>query len=346
MSLFRFISILALAFSVQSAFAQDNIKAAKIFTVQSNATNATRQFFGKVVAKETVDLAFRVGGQIEKFPVIEGEFIAKGDLIAELDREVFQLALDQARLQMDQSKRTLDRLNKLRGNTVSQTAVDDAKTAFELSALAVRRAERDLQETRMIAPFDALVASRNVANFSSVSAGSAVARLHDMSEVRIEIEAPEVLFQRAGVNPKVDAWAKFHLSDKEYPLEIREFNAEASAIGQTLTITFGMETPKDMLIIPGLSISVFISMASEEPFATIPSSAVNTKNDGTPVVMVFEPTDETHGTVSEVEIEIRPSATGKVEVISGLTAGQEIVASGGANLNTGDSLKRFTGFAN
>ncbi|PIB26000.1 hypothetical protein BFP76_13565 [Amylibacter kogurei] len=346
MSLFRFISILALLFSTQSVFAQDAIKAAKIFTVPSNETTATRQFFGKVVAKETVDLAFRVGGQIENFPVIEGEFIAKGDLIAELDREIFELALDQARLEMDQSKRTLDRLNKLRGNTVSQTAVDDARTAFELSELAVRRAERDLQETRIVAPFDALVASRNVANFSSVNAGTAVARLHDMSEVRIEIDAPEVLFQRAGLNPKVDAWAKFHLNDQKFPLEIREFNAEASAIGQTLTVTFGMEPPKNMLIIPGLSASVFATLKSQQAFPTIPSSAVHTKNDGTPVVMVFNPTDEPNGTVTEVEIEIRPSPTGKVEVISGLTAGQEIVASGGANLNTGDSIKRFSGFAN
>lgn len=346
MPLLRIVSIMVLLFAASSASAQETTKLAKLFKIVSNDAGVTRQFFGKVVAKETVDLAFRVGGQIEEFPVIEGGSIAKGDLIAELDREVFQLALDQARLQMEQSERTLDRLTKLRGSTVSQTAVDDATTAFELSQIAVRRAERDLQETRVIAPFDALVASRSVPNYSSVAAGTPIVRLHDMSEVRIEIDAPEILFQQAGTNPEVEAWAMFHLNDQRFPLEIREFNAEASTIGQTLTITFGMDPPKDMTIIPGLSATVFASLKSEKALPEIPASAVNTMNDGTTTVMVFEPTDADTGTVTEVPVEIKPSPLGKVMVVSGLNPGQEIVASGVATLNSGDSVKRFAGFSN
>ncbi|MEM9794652.1 MAG: efflux RND transporter periplasmic adaptor subunit, partial [Pseudomonadota bacterium] len=56
-------------------------------TVDPTAGALVRQFFGLVVARQTVDLAFQVSGQIVEFPAIEGESIPKGGLIALLDLE-------------------------------------------------------------------------------------------------------------------------------------------------------------------------------------------------------------------------------------------------------------------
>jgi len=116
--------------------------------------------------------------------------INKGAVIARLDLEPFQLSLDQARVQKEQADRTLERLRQLQGNAVSQVTVDDAETQAKLAELSVRNAERSLRDAQLIAPFDALVASRYVANFSSISPGVQIARLHDMSELRVEIDVP------------------------------------------------------------------------------------------------------------------------------------------------------------
>ncbi|MEO3413298.1 efflux RND transporter periplasmic adaptor subunit [Roseovarius sp. CAU 1744] len=329
------------------AQAQDAPKLAKIITVSSQSGDVTRQFFGRVVAKETVDLAFQVGGQLVDLTAIEGETIREGDLIAKLDAEPFELALDQAIANKEQAERTLERLETLKdSNTVSQVSVDDARTAAELADIAVRDAQRSLRHSELHAPFDALVATRNVANFSTVDAGTPIVRLHDMSELRVEIDVPEILFQQAGRDPAVDLQAKFPASEKQYRLEPREFNAETSQVGQTFQITLGMAPPKDIVVLPGSSVTVTVDIKSGDRRIIIPASAVATSNDGSTHVMVFEDGEDGVGVVTSVPVEIRPTQFGATEVISGLVDGQAIVASGVTQLESGDRVRRFAGFAN
>ncbi|MEM7732800.1 MAG: efflux RND transporter periplasmic adaptor subunit [Pseudomonadota bacterium] len=330
----------------ETAPAQDLPRLVKLISASESGGATVRRFFGRVVAKETVDLAFQVGGQVVKFPVIEGEPLPKGGLVAELDLEPFELALEQAKLEQDQADRTLERLEKLEGNTVSQVSVDDARTAAQLAAVGVKNAERSLRNASLVAPFDALVAIRNVANFTTINAGTAVARLHDMSELRMEIDVPEILFQRAGEDPDVKLAAKFPASDTLYPVEPREFNAQTSDIGQSFQLTLGMAPEPDLVVLPGSSVEVIATLKEGEAFIEIPYTAVIFDETGETGVMVFEPTGETDGTVNRVAIETEPTNTGGLRVTSGLDAGAEIVASGAALLEDGQTVRRFIGFPN
>jgi RND family efflux transporter MFP subunit len=343
--MFRIIALLSILFS-SAAAAQDAPKLVKLFDVVAVQSSVQRQFFGHVAAKETVDLAFQVGGQVVDIPIIEGQPVPKGGAIATLDLEPFQLALDQARVQKDQADRTLDRLKQLQGGAVSRVSVDDAETQAKLAEISVRNAERSLQDAQLTAPFDALVASRFVANFSTIGAGTPVARLHDLSELRVEINVPEVLFQQAGENPDVELLAKFPASDTLFPLEAREFNAETSQVGQTFSITLGMAPPLGMVILPGSSVTVLATLKDQAPAIFVPRSAILAANDGSTQVMLFSADTPDEGTVSLKPVSIAPSSNGFFMVTEGLEPGQEIVASGVNLLSNGDRVKRFTGFSN
>ncbi|MEO0750274.1 MAG: efflux RND transporter periplasmic adaptor subunit [Pseudomonadota bacterium] len=318
----------------------------KLISASENGGDVTRRFFGRVVAKETVELAFQVGGQIVEFPVIEGEPMPMGDLVAKLDLEPFELSLEQAMLEQDQADRTLERLQKLEGNTVSQVSVDDAETAAKLAAVNVRNAERSLRNATLTAPFDALVAVRNVANFTTINAGTSVVRLHDMSELRMEIDVPEILFQRAGEDPDVALFAKFPVSDELHPVEPREFNAQTSDVGQSFKLTLGMAPRADLVVLPGSSVEVIATLKEGDPFIELPYSAVVFDEAGDPSVMVFDPAGADEGTVSKVAIETEPTNRGGLRVTSGVAPGAEIVASGAALLSEGQAVRRFTGFPN
>lgn len=318
----------------------------KLISASEAGGAITRRFFGRVVAKETVDLAFQVAGQIVDFPVIEGEPLPKGELVAELDLEPFELALEQAKLEQEQADRTLERLEKLEGNTVSQVSVDDARTAADLAAVGVKNAERSLRNATLNAPFDALVAVRNVANFTTINSGAAVVRLHDMSELRMEIDVPEILFQRAGEDPDVELFAQFPASDQLFAVEPREFNAQTSDVGQSFKITLGMAPQPGLVVLPGSSVEVIATLQEGEAFVEIPYTAVVFDETGGTGVMVFEPSGENDGTVKRVAIETEPTNNGGLRVTSGLQAGAEIVASGAALLEDGQAVRRFTGFPN
>jgi len=325
------------------AMAQE-LAVAKIAKAARLDANTKREFYGRVVALETVDLALQVGGQIVEFPVREGTAIKRGTLIAALDLVPLELSLSQAQAQFDQAQRTLARLEKLTGNTVSQVTVDDARTNFDLTKIALESAERSLRQGRLVAPFDALVSSRLVANRTTIGAGDPVVRLHDMSEIRIEISVPEVLFQSTGRDADVELYAKFPASDERFPLELREYNAETASVGQTYTITLGMAPPEDLIVLPGSSALVEAWLDTDRPNLTIPRSALVFAADGTPQVMLFEPTADEQGTVSIAAVEIQPTDTGDVEVISGLQSGQEFIAAGASQLQPGQTVVRFSGF--
>lgn len=324
------------------------VRPVKLMRIADQATPVTRQFFGQVVARQTVDLAFQVGGQIVLLPVIEGQELARGTLIAQLDLEPFALQLNQAKLQLDQAQRTLDRLDQLQGTVVSKVSADDARTQLGLAQITARNAEYSLNQATLHAPFDALVAVRYVDNFSTVAAGTQIVRLHDMSDLRIDIDVPEVLFQRAGEKSDVELLARFPLGDTLYPLTIREFDAEASATGQTFRLTLGMDRPEGLNVLPGSSVTVLARIPADTDQPRVPATALRIANDGSVGVMVFRETDPAkgQGTVSLRPVTVAPDRDGALRVQDGLAPGEEIVMTGASALTDGQTVRRFTGFAN
>ncbi len=341
------LALMSLATPSLSQDAFDPVRPVKLTVATEQAQKLTRHFYGQVVAKQSVDLAFQIGGQIVEFPVVEGSVVPKGGLIAKLDTEPFQLEYDQAVLQKDQADRTLARLTALRGATVSQVTVDDAETQARLSMIAVRNANYALEHATLSAPFNALIATRNMDNFTTISAGTPVVRLHDMSELRIDIDVPELLFQRASENTDVEFVAIFPSSDKEYPLMLREYNAEASNIGQTFRITLGMALPEGLQVLPGSSVTVRARANAKGAIGMpVPTTALLTDANNSVAVMVFTPAGADTGTVTRTPISVQPTDNGTFIVTSGLADGSEIVATGAHKLTDGQKVRRFTGFAN
>lgn len=339
------LAILAsISFAIASQAQADEFRTARIQVADVGSEFSSREFYGRVVALETVDLAFQVGGQIVEFPLREGELVPEGSLIAALDLVPLELALAQAEAELTRNTRTLDRMEQLSGSAVSQATVDDARTDAEISAIEVASARRSLEQGTLLAPFDALVSSRLVANHTTITAGTPVVRLHDMSEVRIEINVPEVLFQSAGRAPNVALFARFPSSDTRYPVEIREYNAETATIGQTYTITLGMAPPEDLIVLPGSSAVIEAEVGNENEILIIPRSALVFASDGEAQVMLFEPTGADVGTVRLQPITIAPSDNGDVIVVSGLTSDQEFISAGGSQLIAGETVQRFRGF--
>ena len=121
-------------------------------TLASQDMNVERTFFGRVSARQSVDLAFQVAGQLFDFPAVEGARIPKGSLVAKLDQEPFTLALDRAKASRTQADRTLNRLRQLQDNGASQASIDDARTASTIAAVAVRDAEYALEHATLSGP--------------------------------------------------------------------------------------------------------------------------------------------------------------------------------------------------
>lgn len=339
-------SIACILMTTISATAQDVVRQVKLVTLSQSGSNLERRFFARVAARQTVDLAFQVSGQLKEFPVVEGSIVPEGDLIAQLDLEPFNLALQEAQLRQEQASRAVARLEQLSRNAVSQASVDDAGTQSQLADVALRNAEYSLERATLSAPFDALVATRNIANFTTINAGQPVVRLHDMSELRIEINVPEVLFQRAGQNGDgVQLSVRFPASDTDFPLELREFNAETSSVGQTFLISLGLEPPEGMVILPGSSAVVTAKLPLSVSALRVPPSAIVVDENGKTFVMRYSANGDS-GTVEKIEVELQAGGNGEMRAVEGVSPGDMIVVAGASELESGQTVAPFTGFEN
>ena len=346
----RFPSVLAAALAAYAAVApvsaEETPRPVKLITVEAPSTGVTRQFFGKVAARQTVDLAFQTAGQIVRFPAIEGQIVPAGEVIAQLDLEPFELSLEQSRLQRNLVHRRAERLKELEGRAASPANVEDAATEAGLADIALRNAEYALKHATLQAPFDALVARRYAARFATVNAGTPVVRVHDMSEIRIEIDVPEVLFQLAGRDPSITVVARFPASETRFPVEVREFNAETSQIGQTYRVTLGMAPPEGLNVLPGSSVTILATRDLPRTRIVLPASAVAIAADGGTSVMVFDEVQGDEGVVASRPVKLAVGSDGEFQVIEGLAAGEEIVAAGVHALADGARVRRFRGLPN
>jgi RND family efflux transporter MFP subunit len=214
-----------------------------------------------------------------------------------------------------------------------------------IASVTTRDAEYALERAILTAPFDAIVATRSLANFSTIVAGTPIVRLHDMSELQIEIDVPEILFQRTGDNPNLELSARFPASASLYPLEYREVDAEASRIGQTFRVTLGMRPPEDLLLLPGASVTVFVTILDAPSGMTVPASAIHKGPDGDVSVLRYVAEDDREsGTLALTPVEIRIGEAGDIQLLSGISEGDQIVTSGVDVLADQQRVRPFTSF--
>jgi RND family efflux transporter MFP subunit len=298
----------------------------------------SRQFFGQVRARETVDLALQVGGTLERLIPEEGMRVARGETLARLRLDPFERAVARAELQRDMARREAERARDLADRAVGPlTRAEDAETARDLAEVALRDARAALEDAVLTAPFDGLVAARLVAEHSSVAAGQPVLRLHDMSQVRVDLSLPERLFAAAGGLEQVRFTAA--LFGEEVALDVVAFQPEASRVGQSFRVTLSVPAGAAAGLVPGASLTVLASVPMPAAGLAVPAEAVLTANDRSTSVFVVEGAEDDLR-VRQVPVQVTTPDGTTLQVV-GVPEGAEIVTAGVHRLQDGQRVRRF-----
>lgn len=323
------------------------VKAARIEAVMPADAPSRREFVGRVEARLTVDLAFQVGGRLADFPVSEGEIVPEGTLIARLETQDFERALREARVQLQQAQQNLERVQTLHERGISSdAAMEEARTAYDLRAVALETVRQNFDYATMTAPFQGLVSRRLVDNFSTVAPGQPIARLQDISELRVAISVPESLIATLDREVERDVTARFpFLPGQSFELEYRELITEPDQASQTYKVIFALpEIPANIL--PGMTTNVQVLLEADGDEAAtsvlIPVSALSSTPDGRFQAWVYDPAT---GEVSARDIATGPVAGDTILVLEGLSAGDLIVTAGVGALHEGMKVRPLPGRA-
>jgi len=323
-------------------FASNAVSSVRVITVGAADEFDSRRFVGRVDAISSVDLAFQVGGKIEQLSARQGEKVSKGTLLASIDPIDYQLALRRAEIEVTRAQRDRDRKAPLfERNAIPRAAYDESEDQLSLAQVARDAAERDLEHTRLYAPFDALISRRLQEQHRLVQAGTPIVRVQDVTELRVHISIPEDLIHLVNNPERFSAWLE--LPDRtSVPLEYREHVTEPDPVVQTYEVTLGREQLSDRMLLPGRTVTVKVEARTQlTQQLEVPVSALHGKGDGQFSVWVYDPDS---GKVSARKVEVGPLQERYVRILAGLESGEQVVAAGGRHLHEGMRVKPFDRF--
>ena len=341
--------------------AKEVIRPVKAVQVTDALALGQRTFPGRAEATETAELAFRISGQLNEFPVDVGDEVKQGDIIAKLDPKDFQVELRAAKGRLNNAlaalrraendfKRETNIFNEDPGAT-SQAAVDRkreerdrAVASVQTLRASVEAAQDKLSYSILKAPFKGTVVSTYVENFENIQAQQAIARLVDDSRIEMIVNIPENLIRFAKHVTKVFV-AFDTFPDKKLEATIKEIGTEASATTRTYPVTLIMDQPKDVKILSGMAGKTLGAEMSSpdilrqmgETGMEIPVAAVFSKeNKDKTFVWVF---DEASGTVNKREVQTEGLAANGIKIKQGLSSGEWVVVAGVHYLREGQKVK-------
>lgn len=319
------------------------IRPVKTATVSSQSV-IRKNFAGVVEAVEYVKLAFRVSGQIIDLPVVEGQKVKKGQLIATIDPRDISLqyaadkaAYETAAAQVERNKRLLARQAiSVQEAEISEATYQKAKSAYELSS-------NNMRDTKLIAPFDGSIEKRLVENYQRVNSGEGIVQLVNTDKLRIKFIIPDAylhLLRAKDQNYKVEFDT---YKGKPFKAKLEEY-LDVSTNGTGIPVTITIDDPAfDHSVYdvkPGFTCSIMmtseIGSSLEEKMIDIPLNAIfsESQNEKTYVWIV------NGNQVNRREITVHaPTGEANALISAGLKPDDVIVIAGVHQLVEGETIK-------
>lgn len=277
---------------------------------------------GTIDAEKNVEIVSEISGTVRELPFEEGRPVAAGMLLVALDDREERAEADRAAALVEQVRLTAERTRQLYEQRLvpaeeRERADANLKVAEANHALAQARHDK----TRIRAPFAGIVGWRRISPGAYVQAGTVITDLAQADRLRVSFSAPE-RFAAA-----LKRGAKVTLTTAAYPAET--FTGAVDVVDPQIdpaTRTFGLiaRIPNPSLRLkPGMSATVTATLVERSNALVVPDEAVIAQGDQF-MVYVLQPDSTVK--ITPVRIGLRGSA--RVEVVSGLEAGDKVVKAG------------------
>lgn len=316
--------------------------AVSVLVVQPQGITQSLTVSGTLLGEEEATVISETNGKIIAVRAQVGDWLNKGQTIVQVENDLKQVALEQAKAQAlaaktnyEKAKKDLERYEELfKQQITTQSVIENARLAaqaaeaqlksaeagarlaqrhyddtFIKAPLAGRLADRYVNEAAMVMPGDRIgvvVNSRNMKLKTSVAENEIAAlRNGQLAEV-IADAMPQLKF-----NGKVISVAQKANHERTYPIEILVQNDQAESLKSGM---FGRAT---------------VQVASAEAALVIPAASVLTENNSSYVFV------EENGVAKRIAVQLGLQQGNHVQIKNGIAAGARLVVSGHQRLSDG-----------
>jgi len=282
---------------------------------------------GSLRSDESVVLRPEVAGRIQHIDFQEGQPVQRGQALIRLDDSVPRAELDQARANLALAQSHYRRAVDLQGRGfVSQQARDEAGSNLKVQQAAAALAQARLDKMTIRAPFAGIVGLRSVSVGDYVDQGQDLAPLEAIDPLKVDFRVPEMYFNKVKVGQaltvRLDAM----------PGETREGQVYAvsplvDAGGRSILLR-AVVPNADARLRPGMFARVQLLFGADRVLA-VPEAALAPSGQAQYVFNVRD------GRAHRAEVTLGERRDGKVEILTGVAAGDQVVVAGFQRLTDG-----------
>jgi len=288
---------------------------------------------GTIKAVHGVELSSETSGQITALNFDSGDVVAKGDLLLVLNDTVEQASKLNQIASLNLAKILHQRDAKLvEQKSIPQSQYDRSRADLQRAKAQLTETEARLSQKRITAPFDGTLGIRRVDIGDYVSPGTVIASIQDLSELEVDFTLPS----QAG--PLLAKGQSITLAAAVYPdqqFQATLFAMDSRVDTNTRNIAVRAKLAPGSNLLPGTFASLRIALRREQQLVTVPETAVTYSLHGNTVYIISQDSQGSGLTQQPVIVEVGEVREGRIAILSGVSAGQQVVAAGQNKLYRG-----------
>jgi RND family efflux transporter MFP subunit len=330
----------------------------KIWTVEVASIDFQVAFpkkssFGQVEASRKSTLNFNIAGDVEQVSDIfkNGGYVTKGQELARLDRDLLTIARDEIVIQLEANKTNITELGvqlDLRqknyertrqmnvASVASQANLDESRLALSMAKnaleqakrqqaqleLNLKRANKQLSDTILTAPFDGIVSSVNIGRGMVVSPAMALGTITDLSSLEVSFVVPGDVFSNASEligDPVNIIWRSGGqaITSIDAAITRAEGNVQAGEGGGRFYAEITLSEQGNWIIPEGAFVEVIYTSGQVNDVAAIPEAALYDDNS---VFVIID------GRTVKRQVKVVQKSDGIVFVRGDINNGEQVVA--------------------
>lgn len=279
-------------------------------------------------ARRSVTVRSNAVGVIKDLALVSGGYVEAGSSIVKLEDENEQIALEQAKITLENARAEAERISRLQSSgTISAVRLREVELALRSAELGLRQAEFNLAQRQILAPFSGWVGIINLEEGDRVNAQDVLVVLTDRSYILIDFRVPEHVVTKIKVGQSFDV-RPVGVGDQPLKGEIRAIDSVVDRASRTLLVRGHVPNDADALR-AGMAFSISLSFPGDTVLSIAPL-AVQWSSEG-PFVWVVR-----DGKAMRAPVVLEQRASDEVLVTSSLLkAGDIVVTEGVQSLRDG-----------
>ena len=324
------------------AILDNNEKFPLVTTITAQQQNFVHylELQGSVNTKQNVLIYPEMAGTLKRVYVKEGQHVSKGQILATIDDGGLGSQLEQLKTQGELAKTTFERQKRLWEQKIgSEIQYLQAKTNFEAADNAVKQLQSQLGKSTIRAPFAGIIDDVIKDQGTVVAPGqsSEVFRIVNLSNMYIQVDVPETYISE--ITKGKEAKVYFPVLGDTINTKIRETGNFINPSNRSFSVEIPVPN-KSGIIKPNLTAKVHLNDYSSDNAILIPQSIISENAEGEQYAYVIsEPNADNQAVVTRSIISTGKTQSGYVEILSGITSGQQLIKEGARSVKDGQKVK-------